>query len=79
MSSPKRTCRTCGNMFDLTPTKPGNINDCINCAVEVVTPFRAMVSYPSKNASEVEITITQDVKAANRFNRSQRHHWCSVS
>ena len=75
MSLPKRNCRTCGEEFILTASKPGNINDCIHCAVEPAIKYMAKVSYPCKNASEVEIELTQNHSDAMAFNRSQLHHW----
>lgn len=75
MPLPKRVCRGCGEQFVLLPNKPGNINDCSECAVEIVRPYMAKVSYPSKNASEVQIEITQNCNDARRFNNSQKHHW----
>jgi hypothetical protein len=58
--------------FTLTPTKPGNINDCFNCAIETEIAIVAKVAYPSKNSSLVEIELTQDHAAANAFNGAQR-------
>lgn len=71
----KRICRSCNEEFVLVPNKPGNINDCVNCAVETEMPPLAKVSYPSKNASEVQIEITSNRKDATRFNNAQKHHW----
>lgn len=72
MPLPKRICRTCGSEFELTPTKPGNINDCKDCAVEVVKPYYAMVAPTSKNSCLTEITLTQDAELAHRFNSVQK-------
>lgn len=72
---PSRQCQSCGEEFVLTFDKPGNINDCPACAVETHTHYMAKVSYPSKNASEVEIEITKNIKDAKAFNNSQKHHW----
>jgi hypothetical protein len=74
MRQPKRVCRTCGEEFILSPTKPGNINDCIHCAGEDVPLLMAKVAYPSKNSSLVEIEITSDRRGAMAFNRAQRRH-----
>ena len=72
----KRICRSCGEDFILTPTKPGNINDCIQCAGEDVPLLMARVAYPSKNSSLVEIEITADRKGAIAFNNAQRRRGC---
>jgi hypothetical protein len=71
MPIPTRICRQCGREFTLSPTKPGNINDCANCAVDVPL-LMAKVAYPSKNSSLVEIEITADRKAALAFNGAQK-------
>ena len=67
-----RMCRQCSREFFLTPTKPGHINDCPICSVEIVVKFMAKVAYPSKNSCEVEIELTQDHASARAFNKSQR-------
>jgi hypothetical protein len=67
MSWLNRVCRSCGDEFVLVPNKPGNINDCMNCAVET--------ELPPKNASEVQIEITSNRADATRFNNAQKHHW----
>lgn len=78
MPNPARKCIHCNEMFVLRPNKPGKINECELCANEPFTPYMAKVSYPSKNASEVQIEITKNVRDARNFNNAQRHHWCKA-
>lgn len=74
MKPPKRICQSCGDEYVLSPTKPGNINDCPNCSVETAPKIVAKVAYPSKNSSLVEIELTTDTKAAAAFNNAQRRN-----
>ncbi len=70
--APKRTCRACGNKFDLIPGKPGNINDCPGCSGEDVPILMAKVAWSGKHQVEIEITANRD--EAIRFNKAQRRH-----
>ena len=70
MPLPKRTCRKCGDEFTLMPNKPGNVNDCLNCAEEDVPRLVAKVAWSGTHC--VEIEITPDAAAAAAFNSAQR-------
>ncbi len=82
MALPKKVCIHCQEEFVVVPNKPGRINECLNCVMEMKTETfiipMAKVSYPCKNASEVQIEIVYNnhVSDAKKFNASQRHHWC---
>lgn len=66
-----KTCRECGKPFTPSPSKPGHVDDCRDCAVEVVVTYKAKVAFPSKNSCFAEIEITQDHAAADAFNNAQ--------
>jgi hypothetical protein len=55
----KRKCRVCGTEFVLFPDKPGNINDCLNCAVDVPRKA-AKVAWSGKHFMEMEIVASMD-------------------
>lgn len=65
-----RNCTKCGEAFTLTPTKPGLIGECFNCAKETTTKLVAKVAWSGKHT--VEIEITDDVAGARAFNNAQR-------
>ena len=69
MPAQQRTCRKCSKDFTLLPNKPGNINDCAECAGEDVPLLMAKVSWENKHTPIIEVTA--DREAAIAFNKAQ--------
>lgn len=61
-------CRDCGEEFRSTPGKPGYINQCRNCAVDVPLVGGNMI-YEHKTAPYIEIKPSVDAKAFAKASR----------
>lgn len=67
---PVKICRICEDEFELRPTHQGFANVCPACTTGDVDRLVAKVAWSGKHTIEIEITA--DTQAAERFNRSQR-------
>jgi hypothetical protein len=70
---PLRTCKECGEQFELLPNKPGLATVCPQCSPSHdVPPLVAKVSWEGKHSPVIE--ITSNTEEARRFNRAQHRH-----
>lgn len=71
-----RTCKHCGQFFELRAGKPGLIDECWNCAVEVVERTAGVVVWEGKHTP---VLITCSQSTATRYRRAHERIGASVS